>query len=367
MRKEFYKKRKKTEDLYKKVLAKAKSGVFLYGAGFIGRWSVGYLEQLNVPVLGFIDSDPSKWGAMICGKRIHSPLDPNVIKTKAVFITSRHAVSHIKQALSHLASEIMSIDAFVVHQVGKELIAKAENVFKWEKRSLETFYSVLCAMLDGNTKPLESVADNRRFFDRFGFFNRDKEIFVDAGAYVGDSLEQFIWSVNGVFQNIYAFEPGGLQFIALKQRVKRLISEWALKPDRIDLENKSLNCTNSICKILCTDVLIQTQIDSYNDTKDTNKNLPSIQSVSLDNYFKTKAFSFLKVDVEGSEHALIEGAKNSIRKHRPRIALSVYHYPTDIFTLPLKCIELNADYTCALGHHSSQLMDTVAYLRDKND
>ena len=367
MIKEFYRRRAKTEDLYKRCLAKAKTGVFLYGAGFIGRWSVGYLEQLGIPVLGFIDSDASKWGAIICGKKIHSPLDPDVMKTKAVFITSRHAVSTIKQALSHLSAKIMSIDAFVVHQVGADLIAKTENVFKWEKRSLETFHCVLCAMLDGSTKPLESVADNRRFFDRFGFFNRDKEIFVDAGAYVGDSLEQFIWSVNGVFQKIYAFEPGGIQFAALKQRVNRLVSEWALKPDRIDLVNKCLGSTNSISKMLNSDVLIQTQIDSYKRKNDSNTKSTNIRSVSLDNYFKTEPFSFLKVDVEGSEHALIDGAKNSILKHRPRIALSVYHYPTDIFTLPLKCSEFNADYTFALGHHSSQLMDTVAYLRDKND
>ena len=367
MKKEFSKRRKKTKELYKRFSAKAKTGVFLYGAGFIGRWSVGYLEQLGIPVLGFIDSDASKWGAIICGKKIHSPLDSNVIKTKAVFITSRHSVSPIKQALSHLSAIIMSIDAFVVHQVGEDLITKTEDVFKWEKQSLETFHSVLCAMLDGNTKPLESVANNRRFFDRFGFFNRDKEIFVDAGAYVGDSLEQFIWSVNGVFQKIYAFEPGGIQFAALKRRVNRLISEWALKPDRIDLVNKGLGSENSICKMVNSDVLIQTQIDSYKGRKDSNKSLTSIRSVSLDNYFKSEPFSFLKVDVEGSEHALIEGAKNSIQKHRPRIALSVYHYPTDIFTLPLRCSELNADYTFALGHHSSQLMDTVAYLRDKND
>lgn len=367
MKKEFCRKRVKTKELYKRFSAKATTGVYLYGAGFIGRWSVGYLEELGIPVLGFIDSDSSKWGAIIYGKKIHGLMDPNVIRAKAVFITSRHAVSPIKQALSHLSATTMSIDAFVVHQVGEDLIARNEDVFKWDNRALETFYSVLCAMLDGNTIPIESVSDNRRFFDRFGFFNRDKEIFVDAGAYVGDSLEQFIWSVNGVFQKIYAFEPGGVQFAAMKRRVNRLIAEWALKPDSIELVNKGLGSSNSLCKILNSDVLIQTQIDSYTEREDLNKSLTTIRSVSLDNYFKGERFSFLKVDVEGSEHALIEGAENSIRKHRPRIALSVYHYPTDIFTLPLKCSELNSDYTCALGHHSSQLMDTVAYLRDKND
>ena len=67
--------------------------------------------------------------------------------------------------------------------------------------------------------------------------------------------------------------------------------------------------------------------------------MDSVEVVSLDEYFGGDRFTFLKVDVEGSEAELIDGAAKIIHYHRPRIALSVYHYPTDIFTLPFYALK----------------------------
>ena len=93
----------------------------------------------------------------------------------------------------------------------------------------------------------------------------------------------------------------------------------------------------------------------------------TVDTISLDEYFDGDAFTFLKVDIEGSESAMLDGAANSIRKWRPRMALSVYHYPIDIFELPKKCAELNPDYRFSISHHSSLLMETVLYCKDKSD
>ena len=92
-----------------------------------------------------------------------------------------------------------------------------------------------------------------------------------------------------------------------------------------------------------------------------------MQGVKLDSYINGGDVTFIKVDVEGSEKALIEGAANVIQRCCPRVALSVYHYPTDIFELPELIKRINPDYQLALGHHSFQMMETVLYCRDKND
>jgi len=355
-----------TREGYKRVLGEAATGFYLYGAGFVGKWSVGYLEQCGMTVLGFIDSDQSKWGKTIVEKTVFSPSDPLVINSSAILITSRHAVPAIKKNLAHLSACLMSIDAFVVHHVGREKIKKVESLFSHDRRSLETFRAVLVSMLTGTTQELAPYASNHPFFDRFGFFNRDGEIFVDAGAYVGDSLERFIWSVNGVFRHIHAFEPGGAQFAALKKRVRRLREEWALDPDSISMINKALSSESQVVRVHNASHLTQTSIESIE--LDSDNSLSSeIQTVSLDTYLDGQKYSFLKVDVEGSEADLLVGARDSIIEHRPRIALSVYHFPTDIFELPLQVQQINKDYIFSIDHHSSKLMETVLYCRDKND
>lgn len=355
------------KERYKYLFEASQDGVYLYGAGFIGKWALGYIESCGISVLGFIDSDENKWGQSIAGRLILNPSDPRISEARAILITSRHAVPAIEKKLAHLPASIMSVDAFVATRTGMDELERLESLLAHDDRSLQTLRAVLSAMLEGTPRPLAPFSDNRPFFDRFGFFNRDREIFVDAGAYVGDSLERFIWSVNGVFRHIHAFEPGIAQFAAMKKRVARLSEEWALKPNSISLINKAVSSDNRIVKLNNTSLLTQTTVDNANEDLADIEVINQIKTISLDTYFDDKNFTFLKVDVEGSECALLTGAQKSIAKYRPRIALSVYHYPTDIFDLPLLVKKLNTDYTFTLGHHSSMLMETVLYCTDNND
>ena len=222
-------------------------------------------------------------------------------------------------------------------------------------------------MLSGLKAHLSSFSNNSPFFNEFGFFNRDGEIFVDAGAYVGDSLERFIWSVNGVFKHIHAFEPGKFQFNALNIRVERLVKEWALDPESISINNKGLSSKKGVTKIIENNNLIQTRLDDEKFSEHDIEEAKKINKVSLDEYFKKEKYTFLKVDVEGSEEELIIGGSQSIKTHKPKIALSVYHFPTDIFSLPILCNSINNQYTFTMRHHSSQLMDTVLYCKDQNE
>jgi hypothetical protein len=59
--------------------------------------------------------------------------------------------------------------------------------------------------------------------------------------------------------------------------------------------------------------------------------------------------------------ALLRGAQVTIRRHRPKIAVCAYHYPTDIPELAHAIGELVPNYRFALRHHTPQLMETVLY------
>jgi hypothetical protein len=60
-------------------------------------------------------------------------------------------------------------------------------------------------------------------------------------------------------------------------------------------------------------------------------NINDEKNVSLDEYFKDKEpFTFLKVDAEGTEDAILEGAEKSISESRNlKLALCCYHKPYD--------------------------------------
>lgn len=347
---------------YRKAIENSDDGFILYGAGFIGEWSIKYLKNLKFTLNGFIDSDINKWGKFLNGLKIYSPSEIKKFKSKVIIITSRHAVTEIKEGLSFLGKILISIDEFVVNQIGIETIQRVDSLFNHDRKSSSTFQSIIHSMITGSTNELSSVANNYPYFNEFGFFNKLNEIYVDAGAYVGDTLERFVWSVNGVFKHIHAFEPGLKQFKSLNFRVNRLIKEWALRKSQFSLINKILSSNNGTSYISADDVLTQTKVQNIHI-----KSEKKISKISLDNYFDGEKFTFLKVDVEGSEKELINGAINSIQNFRPKIALSIYHYPTDIFLLPLLCAKINSDYKFRIRHHSSQLIESVLYCKDKND
>ena len=353
---------------YNNILQNISNGVFLYGAGFVGKWSVTYLENLGIKIIGFIDSDKRKWGKTIAGKIIFSPEDTAVINAKIILITSRHAVPLIRKQLAYLPAHILSVDAFTVHHQSLEVVEQIESLLSHDQKSLDTFNAILSCMLSGYKTQLSGTASNLSFFNEFGFFNSDRETFVDAGAYVGDSVERFIWSMNGVFEKIYAFEPGKKQFNAMKVRMERLRAEWSIAHNKIILENKGLSNKAGSSLVKEGQHIIQTEIEEvFTEVNMSKDGFDTISTIEIDTYFQERPFTFLKVDVEGSEKNLLEGAKKTIKRWRPKIALSVYHFPTDIFELPLICSSYNPEYQFTLGHHSSQLMDTVLYCRDKNE
>jgi len=363
---EFRKLLNKDRDAYEQILNSTHSGIYLYGAGFVGRWASLYFEQIGIPVRGFVDSDERKRGQIFAGKPIYSLNDLTATQARNIIISSRHAVPKIKERLVGIDINPISVDSFVVHHAYPKQVMRVVNMLSHDELSIKTFWAVLMSMLEGETKSLAPYADPRPYFDRFGFFNRMDEVFVDAGAYVGDSIERFIWSVNGVFREIHAFEPGAIQFRALEQRVMRLQNEWAIPNNKIQLINKYLSSKNDSYNLEEKELLTSLNIHNQVSDKDTQTSR-LIQGITLDNYINDKNITFIKIDVEGSEKALLKGAETVINRCRPRIALSVYHYPTDIFELPEIANQLNQDYQFSLGHHSFQQMETVLYCRDKNE
>ena len=72
--------------------------------------------------------------------------------------------------------------------------------------------------------------------------------------------------------------------------------------------------------------------------------------------------TFVKMDVEGNEAAAIEGGRDIILKHKPKMLISCYHKSEDYFTIPLKVLEFNPDYKIYMRHFPSiPAWDTVFY------
>lgn len=190
-------------------------------------------------------------------------------------------------------------------------------------------------------------------------------VFVDCGAFVGDTIEKYIWHSQGIFRRIYGFEPGMKQRTALEHRKARLVEEWALDDDQISIVPAGVGEATqdmALVKGVMSDLAIGTKLVPEAEADEASI-IDRVHVVSLDEYFRDRepGIDMIKADVEGSELALLQGAQEIIRRDRPNLAISLYHKLTDYFELPLYIKSLVPEYHLRICHHATNFTETVVY------
>ena len=89
-------------------------------------------------------------------------------------------------------------------------------------------------------------------------------------------------------------------------------------------------------------------------------------STTLDDYARDhlRRVDFIKMDIEGAEIAALNGAARVLREFRPRLAISGYHKPEDLWEIPNRIKDLNPGYALAFGHHTPIIWESVFYAAD---
>lgn len=328
--------------------------VSLYGAGFLAKWAVAWLNNEGFKVVDIYDSNNDRAGNKFADLVISSVEKLQNTRPDFIFITARHAVKPIKKNLDELNLNSCSFEAYVFALKIDDYMRIHDDLLL-DDFSKKTLRAVIMSKLTGDDTYYEKVYEPNQYFCLPNFLIANNEVYVDAGAYVGDSVERYIWSTNGFFSKIYAFEPGIRQYSALKTRVSRLVKEWALT-ENIDIviENSALSNVSG-----------NMNINSYNDVLQSScideGGEENIETYPLDEYIKNEKITFLKADVEGMELQLLKGALRTITKWRPKLAICVYHYPNDIYEI-ITFLKKNVPaYSFSLRHHSPQGMETVLY------
>ena len=182
------------------------------------------------------------------------------------------------------------------------------------------------------------------------------EVLVDVGAYVGDSVERYIFNRAGAFGKIYAFELDIANFKAMEYRMERLRREWALSDGQINLEPCGVGKDNLEMTVKSGVHGLSSKLVNYDEENGSN-----VLVVTLDDYFKEQHIDFLKADIESFEYDMLCGAEKIIKRDRPKLAICIYHNATDLYRTMLWIKKLNLGYCFKIRHHSVCQSGTVLY------
>lgn len=90
--------------------------------------------------------------------------------------------------------------------------------------------------------------------------------------------------------------------------------------------------------------------------------------VAIDDYFTTPPLpSVIKLDVEGAESDVLQGAQRTLKEGMPKLLLSIYHSRRgmDWIALPRMMLEADLPYVYYCGHHRPWFSETVMYAKKR--
>lgn len=209
------------------------------------------------------------------------------------------------------------------------------------KKCLSAFINQKISLKSGY---LKDIAIYPQYFSDEVMPLSNNEVFVDCGAYDGDTALAFISELEsrGInnYKKIISIEPDPMNFEKLKNR--GLSNHQCLNIATSDKKDQLSFCMSNTSSYVCNDGEIIVNADKLDDVLDDDVTL-------------------IKMDIEGAELASLKGCKKTIVKNRPKLAICIYHKKEDLWEIPQYISSIIKDYKFYIRHHSNYPIELVFY------
>lgn len=219
-----------------------------------------------------------------------------------------------------------------------------ERVFSMlaDQESKDVFTRLINFRLSYDIKYLEPFSDRRHLQYFEDFVEPQKPIgFVDVGGFEGETTVEFIKRFP-VYKTIYFFEPDKMNL----EKAMQVLSIYK----NIHIYNLALYNKKTILRLQ----------PRYSASTISEEGTVCIHTEKMDNIID-EPVSYIKIDVEGTEKEVIEGAQKTILKSHPIISVAVYHKAEDLRQIPEQILSIRKDYRLYLRHYTEGFTETIMY------
>lgn len=215
---------------------------------------------------------------------------------------------------------------------------------------------------------------------------RNGDVFFDCGANTGDTIN-YVMAATNYSATVYSFEPIAktyhklVNFVTANKKMSELQQLEKIVLERKGVGNKDEERTFLMLSDnpMCGDGL-GSRFYTTQDAEMGNgqEGLEEVSVVTIDRYVTDKQIDrvdFIKMDVEGAETMALEGARDTIRRHRPRLAICLYHTNLeyggwDLCHVPKLILEINPEYKFYFRHYGMKdclFYEAVLYCIDAKE
>jgi FkbM family methyltransferase len=180
------------------------------------------------------------------------------------------------------------------------------------------------------------------------------DVVIDAGGCWGDTALYFA-DVTGESGKVYTFEfiPSNLEVMKRNLSLNPLLAPIVTIVKRPVWSESGKNL-----------FYIDNGPGSKVSFDQTDDSADQIATVAIDDWVEANAINkvdFIKMDIEGAELNALIGAEKTIRRHRPKLAIALYHRLEDFKEIPAYLKSLGLGYNYFLGHYTIHAEETVLF------
>lgn len=177
----------------------------------------------------------------------------------------------------------------------------------------------------------------------------ENEVFVDCGAFIGDTIQAFTNRAKREIANykIIAFEPDEKNY--------RLLNKFFGTKGNVVIIKKGLSDREGIL------LFDQKGAASSQLVVDEGKTIIKIPVINMDAVPECRNATWIKMDIEGAELNALRGAEEIIKRNHPKLTISIYHSDEDMIRIAEYIHELVPEYKLYIRQHTRHGPDTVLY------
>lgn len=337
---------------------------YLYGATPAAPGAIELLGKLKKRIVGFVDQDAIKQKTPFLGYPVISPDDLLTAKDDAkigIIIVAAYQMEIYrylskKGVKAHRVFPFLDgmfyptyadgyVSSLILTDIQNDLLDESEREYlKSWRRFKET------ADL-GILKPIEGLSVQYAHAAwRSGIMPGGT--CCDIGAFDGQSSIEFLET--NLFNKIIAFEPFQENYQKLVESIALKKLDHVIEPRKVAIGAKRETFWQDLEEVSSRSRIAM-------EDKSVVGNGDCIEVYSLDS-LRIPNISMIKVDIEGHELAFLEGAHQTIKDHRPHIAISAYH-DRNHCTAIVEFFKQNFDDVhISVGHHPHAVYELEYYI-----
>ncbi len=342
--------------------------IVIFGAGNLGKKVAAFLVKESKNVIAFADNNQKVQGQKVLDFKIRHPEDFTAAELKnAIWIVSiwspGNSFAAAKKQLHSLgvnnifhAAALMQLfpdqllphyhfqtpDYFIRHQ--REINEVYENLA--DEESKRQFVAHLDCRINLNFEGLPEADTENQYFPSDVVSLTENEVFLDGGAYDGDTLKEFSTRTNNRFIKYIALEPDPVNY----KKLQRVAASY--EDGRVEVFPYAVGRENTILK--------------FDATGGAGAGISESGTIEVnckrvdDSFFDYKP-TYIKFDIEGAELDGLKGAEKTIETYRPKLAVCIYHLPDDLWRIFLYLHKKFPFYNFFTRTHQYDGLDFVLY------